>query len=52
MFFFLPKQYWRREQSLGTSDVPKGVNMMIIFDDAEVISTYTLKQAIEDGALV
>jgi hypothetical protein len=25
---------------------------MIIFDDAEVISTYTLKQAIEDGVLV
>jgi hypothetical protein len=26
--------------------------MMIIFDDAEVISAYPLKQAIEDGVLV
>ena len=25
---------------------------MIIFDDADVISTYTLQQAIEDGVLV
>jgi hypothetical protein len=26
--------------------------MMIIFDDAEVIATYPLKQAIKDGRLV
>src|SRR5207245_8393324 len=30
----------------------KEVNTMTIFDDADVISTYTLQQAIEDGVLV
>jgi Family of unknown function (DUF6573) len=30
----------------------KEVNSMTLFDDADVISTYTLQQAIEDGVLV
>jgi uncharacterized protein DUF6573 len=34
------------------SDQRKEVNMMNIFDDAEVISAYPLEKAIEDGVLV
>jgi hypothetical protein len=45
MFFFLPKN--KREET-----EVKGVTMMIIFDNAEVIATHPLQQAIKDGILV
>jgi hypothetical protein len=43
---FFPSQNKREETEV------KEVNMMIIFDDAEIISTYPLQQAIKDGILV
>jgi hypothetical protein len=44
--FFFP------QHNTGEENEAKGVKPMIIFDDAEVISTYPLQQAIEDGILV
>jgi hypothetical protein len=45
VFFSFPK-HTREENET------KGVKPMTIFDDADVISTYTLEQAVEDGVLV
>jgi hypothetical protein len=44
---FLFPQYWRKERKKGGDQQPMG-----IFDDAEVIATYPLQQAIKDGVLV
>jgi hypothetical protein len=44
--FFFP------QHNTGEEHAAKEVNMMSIFDDANVISAYPLNKAIEDGVLV